>query len=122
MTIAPIYDDPKWLRYMEATGSVVGYFLSRGGIMVIGGLLMWGGYITGLDFGREDGFLDGCRAIAAPAACDRAQDLGRQLHAVRATIPPRKQDSGQIDQLCTLMREEVSPGVAIHYGCPGAAP
>lgn len=105
------------------------------GVMVIGGVLVWGGYVTGADFGREDGFLEGCRAIAVLAACERAEDLGHQIRVARelaldeglrsiAAAAPSgsKRDTGQMDQLCKMMREEVSPGVAIHYGCPGAAP
>lgn len=110
MTTAPIYDDPKWIRVLDAA-----YFVAVGGAIIIAGGLTWRVYVSGIESGRDDVFLEGCRAIAVPAACDRGQDLGRQIREAR------KQDT-QTDQLCTLMREEVSPGVAIHYGCPGVAP
>ena len=122
MTTEPLYHDPRWLRYAESTGSVLGYIARYGAVLGIGGALMWGGYVAGMDAGRDDAFLEGCRAIAYPAACERAADLGRQLRVARMEpTPGHKYDRAEIEKLCILLREEVSPGVARHYGCPGAA-
>ncbi len=119
MTTAPLYQEPRWLRYIESLCSFVGYIISRGGILAVGALISWLSYVSGAADFREQGFSDGCRAASIAALCDHADELGYQIRKLRLAIPPDKSAPDRIDRLCARMRAELPEGIALHYGCFG---
>lgn len=122
MSADALYQDPKWLRYMEVTFSHVGYIVSRGGLLIVGAVLVWVGYISGISDGTERGFYDGCKATSVASTCDNAVTLGSQLRKQRAVLPMTAVDKEQVEKLCARMREELPEGMVLHYECSGRVP
>lgn len=102
------------------------YLFSRGGLLVIAGLIGWLGAMYGQELGQqigmEAGFTQGCRAAVstAPDICGMAEQVGKQITQLRldqALPKPRHNHDAEIAQLCADLRRDVPVALAAHYGC-----
>src|SRR5690348_11852938 len=72
---------------ISKAGAALYYVFTRGGLLAAGGALALGSYYIGVDTGREDGFMAGCRASIATPICDYAEHTGNRLRRLRTSAP-----------------------------------
>ncbi len=118
-----VFDENRLGRIVRSVCGGVGFVLKTGGILAIGGGLMWVGALSGQETGREAGFREGCRAVADGALCDHMDELGASINRLRIhdpgkALPP--ENESRIAEMCRVMLASLPRGLAQHYGCDGS--
>lgn len=109
-------------RWLSRIGDGVGYVLTRGSLIAVGGAAVFFGYTWGWGDGSDSGFMAGCRATTADAGCVYAEKAGRQIRRLKRDDVGRSLrgvalNQGKIDVICDDLRDHLSRQAAAHYGC-----
>lgn len=100
------------------------WVFTRGGLLAIGAIIVFIGYISGRSEGNDDGFLAGCEAALRPAAemCRMADEMGLKIRRIETKSGPGKpltaEQQAQIYAICYPPNASLQPTLLAHYGCP----